>query len=435
MAASLALAATVSGCLRVGIPERFGNSSSVAPAAPVAEGQGRLNADRAALSQALGSPLLLYIDPAAGGDYPGGPDKTEGESGAAAGHQTGQPGTMLGCQYLFGLIPFTRVYLQHGIGHLLTESGIDQGIAAGRTVVVTDRNSAPAAAALLAPESSIQPEVESISLNAYDLLFFRYLKASGIVRFYFGSGGNLDHETVQLVDQSEFRSFGHAPALARVLERGAADVTAAGLKQVFELSNRSFRPEPNRSAASGSRRIVLILPPRIPEGIAASLGGFFGASYGYSGAVQFKAGQVERVIQLGLSAAASASGLYPAAIVFPNYRSSYTAAALRRRGPAALGSAGSAWVLSTEILSAAVVEQPKEWANYGGSGPGMLIELRLTLYSMHGGELQLAFSKNERVYKPIVGEADGAWVVTAENGVAELAGRFFAGQAAAAPPE
>lgn len=369
------------------MPERFAEASLTQAAESISDPARRLAADQSLARAALASPQLLF-------------SVTDGSAA----------GSILGCQYLLGFIPFTRLYLQHGAAHLVEESVADYALSAGLTGVIARGASAAAASRLLSPRIEALAAIDGPSVNAYDLFFFRYLKVSGGLKLRFRRADGEISESSAEIDQSEFRAFGHAPALARLLERGVDQAAAKVIQSADSPLGRS-RPA---LELQGSEQLILILPPRIETRAAAVLGPLLSASYGFSGSVPLNAAQIGRVIQSGIASGAELAGTAAAQLVFSYARPRHAPAAAAGR----FAAEPSIWFMSADLMAA-------EAADDGQAAAGLKLDLQLSLYSMRGGILQLAYSKPARIFEPLAQSADGAWVVTLENGLANAAGGFL----------
>jgi hypothetical protein len=384
------LSCFVCGCIPAGLPERFGAFSIKQGMEPVADPRRRAAVDTAAAENAFSRPLLVFT----------------AESRAGAGEK------ILGCQYLLGIFPFTRLYLQHGVNHLLRETAVDAAISSGLTAALLGAGSAEKTAGL--PQLGFKSELDSLSLNAFDLLFFRYLKADGQIRLKAENSSvsnRMTSETVSEIAGSEFRSYGHLPALSRLLEQSVDR----------SLSHHLVNSKISTSSPSSSGLDpVFILPPRISSSSSVELSRRFGEAYGFSGSAAFSVGQIERVLQIGLASGAERAGLVSAQLVYmPS-----SGARLRR----SVRMPDRGWLLSADVKAVRVAESAAAARPLGGTDRGAAIDLEMSLYSFQAGKLQLAYSKPVRIYRILDDDADGAWIVTVENGAADAASKFFGGE-------
>ncbi len=206
----------------------------------------------------------------------------------------------LGHQYLFGIFPITNLFLQHSVGTLLEEETLDIFQQLGYAVYSSDKRSASQAVEILNPEVIIEPLANTIHINAFDLFFFRILKASVKLQInYLKKNGSALLVEKSLPVENEirrYRSFGHAPALSLLLHTAVRNALESSLtdlpKKLRTLNGRS-------SYLEGEERPLLIIsPPFFNVAPPSELGETLAKSYGF-GVPPFSEDRLRRLVQRG----------------------------------------------------------------------------------------------------------------------------------------
>jgi len=271
-----AISVLMSGCFRVGLPEYFCEVGSGAPAASA------FTPFRARLKSSLerSSPLAAVVTA----------DQQEDERTSSLGHQ-----------YLLGILPFTRVFAQHGVssfaeevaGRILTERGY-------RVVYVPRKTLARTLFEM--PLSLIVAPRPEVRVNAFDLFVVRMAAISGEVAcdFYSPSSLGLMRTGKGEVEESEYRKQAQAPVLADLLERSLRSGIEKCLRQAPSL--REARLEKTVSDAGPEvPATIWILAPEFSRPPAPTVGQRVAGSYGYDSVSPFSYATLLRLMQKGVS--------------------------------------------------------------------------------------------------------------------------------------
>jgi hypothetical protein len=288
-----------SACFKMGIPEYFlgGFAASPKQLALLQES----NATNQALSRYLGKSeinkqriLLLGHSPNETVSL-----KTALEDGP----------TSLGYQFVLGLFPISRLYLQHGTQSLLEElllsSLLEQDFAP-----YTTSNISTSKLELIKPTSIIKPEITNVKVNAYDAIFFRILVIKGdiLIQHYYKSRGQLyQHDFKKKFYSSTFSKSGHAPYLALELEKEIRRTLNKIVDQISKQSPRSasvittddIRANLPVTTSDTARPILLVGTPEVRVEPSPELRQLFSDSYGFRGLRPLSMQAVTRIMQRG----------------------------------------------------------------------------------------------------------------------------------------
>lgn len=214
-------------------------------------------------------------------------------------------GPSLGHQYVLGIFPLTSVYLEHSAQTELTEVALSKLQEEQYEVTLVEEPALPSVVALFSPQLIIQPTINTLDVNAYDLLFVRLLKveANLTTQLYWRHASSRQNTTTykmrtQELSHSEklYRRYAFAPSLAFLLQKT--------LKQTLQ---NSFQASPKTQGSStqtitfplGDLPPLLLLPaPTLTFPIPPRFGELLASSYGFDNA--FSQGQVIRLAQRGL---------------------------------------------------------------------------------------------------------------------------------------
>ncbi len=279
-----ALTLCTTSCLPMGLPEHF---SSV-----------KFESTHANPRMVLPTALVLV-------------DETRGLGSTANGFDT----PTLGHQYLLGIIPFTSVYFEHSEYSFVTEILQDTLHDFGFRVALTTLSQGDSVAAQLRPALIIQPNVQKLRLNAYDLFFLRSLNTDGDVSmsllFPDKTGELIENARLPLrIDASKYTRLGLAPELSE-FARSAIHSSLTRALSAYVSAPKFGRAHLKYLAASDTRirKNLLILPPRVTLAEDAKFGELLASSYGFATARGFTSNQTSRLIQRGFFKAAVTYGL------------------------------------------------------------------------------------------------------------------------------
>jgi hypothetical protein len=164
-----------------------------------------------------------------------------------------------GHQFLLGVIPFTSLYLEHGVDSLLHETAVDALETSGYLPYLVKEEDLYSAVQLLSPQLILRPTVSSLSLNAYDALFFRILSVSGGLSLYcyqLENNGLLSNNLCvrDEISKREIKAYAHGPALASVLEQG--------MTEAFQKALACISHTPSAARADGTESTSDFRPSR-----------------------------------------------------------------------------------------------------------------------------------------------------------------------------
>ncbi|HQH26991.1 MAG TPA: hypothetical protein PLP17_06305, partial [Oligoflexia bacterium] len=143
---------------------------------------------------------------------------------------------VLGHQFLFGFIPLTRLFFEHGPSSAVLELAIDVFAQAGYAVHVADETVLAQVVEAADPALIIDLKLDEMSINAYDAFFFRILSVTG--EFAFVCLEPAAHQTFnrfscarQRFGRTEYRAHGYGPVLSRLAEKELRNSLRQALQQ------------------------------------------------------------------------------------------------------------------------------------------------------------------------------------------------------------
>lgn len=89
----------------------------------------------------------------------------------------------LGHQYLFGIIPFTSIYLKESADILVTKVLEDLLTSFGYNTIISNSSDLETVIKNQEVKFFIQGKIKNLSVSGFDVLFFRYLSVAGNVDF------------------------------------------------------------------------------------------------------------------------------------------------------------------------------------------------------------------------------------------------------------
>lgn len=374
----LVIAAVLSGCFRVGIPEKIADP---APASLTTKRlQSLLEHSRSERRRML---VLTGCEEEAGGRPP-----------------------TLGHQYLFGVFPLTSLFLEHRPAALLSEAISSQLLARGWEV---SRGSCKEAARLilaLHPDAVLEADLRDLRVNAYDLLLARRMVVSGrlVVRMsgrqgcgesatpHAESPAEPSAEVSRIFSAGEFVRFAHPPQLAAILQKQLeSELSVATSEAIATLP--AAAPTPCTGPSSGDRQVVSVETPLVSRAALGDTGTITAQSYGYQSAMPFTDGMVASIVRRGM--AAKLAREFPVTETLNPSRDADD----------------EAWHVTGRIESIA----------FRGETLRLTAVLQLRF---HGVASVTARCSTEAVQDR---SADGSWVVTLEHAAGTIAGEFFSG--------
>jgi len=288
----------------------------------------------------------------------------------------------VGYQFVLGLFPFTRVFLEHGPQTLLHELLIDQLQVSGFEVY--SNRSAPTQAEALKPELLIQPTIESFSLNAYDGLFFR-LRSLAIE-------AKVPPLGAISLSKKEVAKSAHAPELARFAEERIQFELRALLER-----HRSPRARKRKELV---HRLLLLPPPELSFA-SEQLGSTLARSYGFASVRAYDNARIARIMQRGLEQAAHALKLEAYSI------NGYSEEAIPP----------GAWLLYAEVLKSEFLAE------------SLQLRIQFNLRERSGALIRASECEANT---PFVTSGDGRTIKTLERAFSEITTAFLSEQSSEA---
>jgi hypothetical protein len=217
---------------------------------------------------------------------------------------------ILGHQYLFAIIPVSSLYFQRGAEVFLDELAAEVLSSLGFDVFLAAEQRKSEVLEMLQPKLAISVQFEDLSLSAFDALFFRIssLTARLMLRVYDQSASrDLNHEQIELeISKQEYSRYAFAPFLSDFLRREVHEALGDPLR------GKASRLKQGRSLAVKQRELkaatLMISPLDWSDSSLEGLGQLVANSYGFPGQPPFSAGQLSRLLQRGMFAAASELG-------------------------------------------------------------------------------------------------------------------------------
>lgn len=206
-----------------------------------------------------------------------------------------------GNQYLFPFLPFTSLYHQYGRESLILELIIDQIRQKGFYPVVADKSRASTAQRIAAADIVLEPKIDDLEINAFDLLLFRKLSVSGDLRInYFKTDFNRPFYYNSFnFSESKIRSFASAQGLGFFLEKVFSEAFdkqfEKDLKKQILISTRAKKKASNQK----QQKTFVLIPTQVSEEVYQNFEPILRNSYGFSDMPAFSIFQVQRLIQRG----------------------------------------------------------------------------------------------------------------------------------------
>ena len=273
-------------CFPMGLPEYFaGDHRQGAAEAPSAGLEPKSAEDQSPVEPYCRSKPLIIVVP----DLP-----------PADGERT------LGTQFLLGVIPFTRLYLEHGAESQLLETVIEAAQANSCMPLIVQESSLHAARALFDSTIVVRPRVQNLSINAYDLIFSRLMSVSAEITLGccsdHGNGENgLPPWCGEKVSAQKKITYALGPQLAAFLRESLAGAADRVLKQAINHAASGTEPEAAcMSGAGSSKPVVVVELPSFAEPLPPALGAVIAGSYGFRKFPAYGQESVRRIIQRGL---------------------------------------------------------------------------------------------------------------------------------------
>ena len=251
----------------------------------------------------------------------------------------------LGTQFVFGVLPVTRLFLQHSTESFAAEITLAALARRGFSPAMAAKDQALPAASLLRPEVIIEPEIADLSVNAYDALAIRRLSVGGEFKLHVyrqSAHGELEKlgTMSEPLEGSAFRRSGSAPQLAYLLEQTALKALD---KMLQAMPPAAFRCRPPVSGATAGHEL-LIEPPDLASIDLRPFGVLAAESYGFTEGGPYRPGEILRFLQRGLTAGAHAAEISSIVLLSP-----------LPAAPHFFDHRESVWLLRSRIMELAVV--------------------------------------------------------------------------------
>lgn len=379
------------GCVPMGLPEHF--------SAAVAENELIDPQTRPHLARHL--PARKRVLLALGKDFELGTKITEADRSS------------LGSQYMFGLFPFTRLYLEHGEQSLLLELLIDVLGEEGFSVGICRAQDAQTLAELTDTQLVIYPNIDELSVNAYDVLFIRILRIYGVLTLSY-ENKNLASVVGPRVDRREikqriYRSYGLAPRLARLLERTLKEELRASVRAYEQQHQR--RKQPIVALSGNSPQVVVVALPEFSNTPAADLGAVLAKSYGFRNVEAYENGVIARLLQRGMVSALEDVGVITLSVISKDF--------ITR--PANVLRKSSVWHVATTIEEVVIEE-----GSWFGPDSGVSLKLSFDLREQQAdGRASSLLQAICRVSTELDFDVDGPWVRALERAAYDLTDELF----------
>ena len=284
-----ALAGGTLGCVPYGLPEIISEPHGVAGKARLTRGERRHR-----------RPQVLLITPSHRSIVPRKEDTPVRET--------------IGHQYLLGMIPFTRLFLQHTKESLVIETALKLVGELGADPLVVARDHATKVAHHVQPRAIVAPSLSDLSIVAYDAFFFRLIRVSGTVNLRFlkieSDRGSLilEREVAMPIAMSQFRRRGHAAVLAYLTESELYAALQGPLERYLRSKKRSRRQAQDLGKSISLSPMIELRPVRVHTSIPQTSLQEIANSYGFGNAVTLSPLQVSRLLQRGFAAEAEHLG-------------------------------------------------------------------------------------------------------------------------------
>lgn len=296
-----------------------------------------------------------------------------------------------GYQFLFGIFPLTRLFLEHGPSSLLQEVWLELLQLRGFRTYSSSKEDAALAAAALQPALLVEPSLSDLSVNAYDALVLRIIRVSGLlnVRFLDARAPLEARRALTIaIDETAYRTEGHAPTLAYMLKNAVSAAASRSLDQY------GARPRAEAAVAPGGQKLVLVPPPRFAKSPSREILRSIGESYGFRSYPDYGVAEAQRIVQRGLL-----DGLRLAGVAAVGASEPYPVA----HHPRGL------WELTTTIESLQVAEEQS------------MLSLRVTLHELQSrGTSKLLVARCEATAVADTAR-DGRYVIAIEEAAASAA--------------
>lgn len=208
----------------------------------------------------------------------------------------------IGMQFVFGVIPFTNLYLQHTSLAQITEKLLEEN---HRVALVSSDlvESLPLV---------IRIENVDISINVYDFLFFRRLSIDGEITGFVNrnSKGVVKEPFEQEILSSSYLKAAHLPKLSLELDKAITEALAEMTSKILPFHDyREGRRFMDLSFDSSS--VVFLSPPVLSATTEEKTGlrRLVGSSYGPGSEVLYENLSLGRVFQRGLEVSFAEKGL------------------------------------------------------------------------------------------------------------------------------
>lgn len=216
----------------------------------------------------------------------------------------GQCTMSLGSQFLFGVVPWTQVYFQHGAQSFLDEMVLEELLVLGFRGFSVNSRWAQIVSSVIKPYSIYKFNLDNVSLNAYDMFLLRMAVSSGVLNvesLAFPSGVKMEviHKFSQDIYRRNFLYFPNAPELSWIFKESLSSPLSKVMSEAFDSVSRTSRLS-RIPKTKVNTPILIILLPSISSDAALRFGKSAALSYGFASQPAYLSSQVSRIFQRGL---------------------------------------------------------------------------------------------------------------------------------------
>lgn len=247
----------------------------------------------------------------------------------------------LGHQYVFGIFPVTRLFLEHGAESDLTEMLVDTVAQEGLSPILVSEKAAPEIFKTLNAPFFIRSSLRAMSVNAYDMVFVRNVSVDGaLILERIAPDSSVVAKTEEPISRSQYLSQGHGPVLAASIEKSLQSAVRNALPKVGPAHRRRIPATSASREQAAISDLAIIEFPKIRGLYSATVGQAISDSYGFSGQSPFSQASVLRIIQRGVEQGIDSVGV-----------ANISLASVDADQPEASANPASLWYLSSTISS------------------------------------------------------------------------------------
>ena len=401
-------------CFRMGMPERFSTATEGASAPSMSVGSSIVNnssaLERLLNRRALAGTAVVVL-----------PNGFAAAYGIGA---TAQP-KILGHQWVFGVIPLTRLFFQHNAESVMLESLRDVLQEERFRCLLVAEADLPSVVPLVRPDLIISPRLKEVSVSAYDVFFFRVVSLGAELTLDLmeweatGKSAPLRRFN-KMLSSDAVKRYAHADMLASEFTELLQDGIYEGVRQLIvwqsEVPRRSpSRAKPPLQILPGKEPLLTVLRPEFAKPPPPLLGELLASSYGIARVPSFSMETILRLVQRGTEAGLAASG---AKVVSSSSR--MPGGVMRFQGR------GVQWELYAAIETIAPDPEDRGW-----DAEALRLRIRYRLQERSVSGVSLLSDAVCEVVQPLTYGVDGPWVFAVEEAAVLLAGEVLSGRALA----